>query len=72
MTGSQGEAARFTSVYNEYRQSQDVTKRRMYLETMEEILRNVNKIVIDNKGGSGVVPYLPLPEIQKRQQGAGQ
>jgi membrane protease subunit HflK len=69
---SQGEAARFTSVYNEYRQSQDVTKRRMYLETMEEILRNVNKIVIDNKGGSGVVPYLPLPEIQKRQQGAGQ
>ncbi|MEN3976337.1 FtsH protease activity modulator HflK [Emcibacter sp. SYSU 3D8] len=62
---SQGEAARFTSVYDEYRQSSDVTKKRMYIETMEQVLRNVNKVIIDNKGG--VVPYLPLPEVQKRQ-----
>jgi membrane protease subunit HflK len=63
---SQGEAARFTSVYNEYRQAEDVTKKRMYIETMEQVLRNVNKIIVDNKGG--VVPYLPLPEVQKRHQ----
>ncbi len=62
---SQGEAARFTSVYDQYKQSADVTKKRMYIETMEQVLRNVNKIIIDNKGG--VVPYLPLPEVQKRQ-----
>ena len=62
---SQGEAARFTSVYDQYRQAADVTKKRMYIETMEQVLRNVNKIIIDNKGG--VVPYLPLPEVQKRQ-----
>jgi membrane protease subunit HflK len=63
---SQGEASRFIAVYNEYQQAQDVTRKRMYLETMEEILQNVNKVILDNKGG--VVPYLPLPEVQKRQQ----
>jgi membrane protease subunit HflK len=69
---AQGEASRFSAVYEEYRQAQDVTKRRMYLETMEEILRNVDKIIIDGKASSGVVPYLPLPEVRKRQQEAGQ
>ncbi len=63
---SQGEASRFSAVYEEYRQASDVTKKRMYIETMEEILKNVNKVIIDNKGG--VVPYLPLPEVQKRHQ----
>ena len=67
---SQGEASRFVSVYNEYRQAEDVTKRRMYLETMEDILGKVNKIIIDGDAGSGVVPYLPLPEVQKRSGGA--
>ncbi len=66
---SQGEAARFVSVYNEYRQAKDVTKKRMYLETMEEIFSKVNKIIIDSNAGSGVVPYLPLPEIKKRSGG---
>ncbi|NQW09321.1 MAG: FtsH protease activity modulator HflK [Alphaproteobacteria bacterium] len=64
---SQGDANRFVSVYNAYSQSKDVTTRRIYLETMEEVLRSVNKVIIDDNGsGSGVVPYLPLPEIQKR------
>ncbi|MGE0668222.1 MAG: FtsH protease activity modulator HflK [Sphingomonadales bacterium] len=63
---SQGEAARFISVYDQYRQASDVTRKRMYIETMEDILKNVNKVIIDNKGG--VIPYLPLPEVQKRQQ----
>ena len=51
-----------------------MTQKRIYLETMEEVLRNANKVILDGKGngGSGVVPYLPLPEIQKRQQTANQ
>jgi membrane protease subunit HflK len=67
---SQGEASRFIAVYEEYRQAEDVTKKRMYLETMEEILSKVNKVIIDGNAGSGVVPYLPLPELQKRSGGA--
>lgn len=63
---SEGEAARFLSVYNEYVQAKDVTRRRMYLETMERIMGNIDKIVIDGKAGSGVVPYLPLPELKKK------
>jgi membrane protease subunit HflK len=63
---AQGEAARFTSVYNEYRLAKDVTARRMYLETMEQILRGTNKVVVDQKAGApGVQPYLPLPELQR-------
>lgn len=71
VANAQGEAARFTSVYNEYKQAEDVTKKRMYLETMEQVLKDVNKVIIDSSAGSGVVPYLPLPEVQKR-RGAGQ
>ena len=66
---AQGEAARFLSVYSEYEQNMDVVRRRMYLETMEEVLGGIDKIIIDSaaQGGSGVVPYLPLPELQRRQ-----
>ena len=61
-----GEAARFTSVYNEYAKAKDVTRKRMYIDTMQEILNGMNKIVIDKSAsGSGVVPYLPLPELQR-------
>lgn len=64
---AQGEAQRFLSVYEAYRQAPEVTRRRMYLETMGEIFGGANKIIIDPSAeGSGVVPYLPLPEIQKR------
>jgi membrane protease subunit HflK len=63
---AQGEAARFVSVYNEYRQARDVTARRMYLETMEQVLRGTNKVIVDKQeGGGGVVPYLPLQELQR-------
>jgi membrane protease subunit HflK len=62
-----GDAQRFVAVYKEYDKARDVTTRRIYLETMEEVLRNVNKVLIDQKaGGNGVVPYLPLPELQRR------
>lgn len=62
---AQGDAQRFISVYNEYSQAKDVTKERIYIETMEEVLRNMNKVLIDkSSGGSGVVPYLPLPALR--------
>ena len=66
-----GEAQRFTLVYNEYRQAKSVTRQRIYLETMEKILADMNKVLIDSSasGGQGVVPYLPLPELTKRRQG---
>jgi len=60
-----GDAQRFVSVYQQYSLAKDVTLQRIYIETMEEVLRGVNKVLLD-KGGNGVVPYLPLPEIQKR------
>mgnify|MGYP003343063529 CR=1 FL=1 len=59
---SQGDAQRFLSVYDQYRQAKDVTQKRIYLETMEDILSKVNKVILDQKGG-GAVPYLPLPGI---------
>jgi modulator of FtsH protease HflK len=62
-----GDAQRFVAVYNEYSKAREVTTRRIYLETMEEVLRGMNKVVIDQAGGgSGVVPYLPLPELERR------
>jgi membrane protease subunit HflK len=68
---AEGEAARFISVYEAYKTAPQVTRRRMYLETMGEVLGSAQKVIIDQKGGSrgGVVPYLPLPEIQKRARG---
>jgi membrane protease subunit HflK len=70
---AQGQAARFLSVYNEYKNAKDVTRQRIYLETMEGILSKANKVIIEGgQNGSGVVPYLPLPEIQKRAPTADQ
>ncbi len=64
---AEGEASRFLAIYHEYAQAKDVTRLRMYMETMESVMEGMNKVVIDSSGGqSGVVPYLPLPEIQKR------
>ena len=68
-----GAAQRFIAIYNEYSKAQDVTKKRIYLETMEDVFRDMNKVIIDNgQGGAGVVPYLPLPEIQKRAASSGE
>jgi membrane protease subunit HflK len=62
---AQGEASRFSAVYNEYKVAKDVTKKRMYLETMEGILGGMNKIIVESRGGSqGVLPYLPLGELK--------
>jgi len=68
---AKGEAARFNSIYQEYRNAPEVTRKRMYLETLETVLGDVDKIIIDegmagsNGAGSGVVPYLPLNELRR-------
>jgi membrane protease subunit HflK len=58
-----GDASRFISVYEQYKNAKDVTRKRIYLETMEDILEDLDKIIIDNK--SNVLPYLPLKELKK-------
>jgi modulator of FtsH protease HflK len=68
---AEGEAQRFISVYEEYSKAPEVTRKRLFLETMEQVLGGSEKVIIEQGsggGGPGVVPYLPLPEIQKRQQ----
>ena len=63
---AQGVAQNFMDVYDSYKNTQDVTKRRIYLETLREVLDGPNKIILDNTGdGQGVVPYLPLNELKK-------
>jgi membrane protease subunit HflK len=64
-----GQASRFTQVYDEYVKAKDVTRVRMYLETMSELLSGADKIIIDEKAsGQGVVPFLPLNELLPRTQ----
>ena len=63
---AQGEAQRFISVYDSYKTSKDVTRERIYLETLEKTLGKIDKIIVDKNAGSGIVPYLPLPELQKK------
>lgn len=65
VNGATGEASRFGAILSEYRKAPEVTRKRMYLETMEEVLGRVDKVIIDETGGSGVVPYLPLNELRK-------
>ena len=62
---AEGEASRFLAIYNEYKNAKQVTQERMYLETMEKVLADIDKVIIDKDSGSGVVPYLPLPELKK-------
>ncbi|WP_099864678.1 FtsH protease activity modulator HflK [Pararhizobium haloflavum] len=65
---AEGESQRFVSIYNEYAAAPDVTRKRMFLETMEGVFRDSNKFIVEQNGGQGVVPYLPLPEINRRAQ----
>ena len=68
---AQGEAQRFISVYDEYAKAKDVTRQRLFLETLEQVLGRASKVIVERGTGSGVVPYLPLPEVDRRiKQGA--
>jgi membrane protease subunit HflK len=69
---AQGEAARFISVYDQFKEARDVTKKRLYLETMEDILQGMNKVIVETKGGQGVLPYLPLPALKNKTTEGGQ
>jgi membrane protease subunit HflK len=70
---AEGEAQRFVSLYEQYALAQDVTRRRIYLETMEGILANMNKVLVDGGAtASGTVPYLPLTELLNRAHGMNQ
>ena len=64
---AEGEAARFVSVYDEFAKAPEVTRKRLYIETIERVFGDVNKIIIDEsaEGGQGVVPYLPLNELNR-------
>ena len=63
---AEGEASRFLAIYKEYNNAKRVTKERMYLETMEKILADVDKVIIEKNASTGIVPYLALPEIKKK------
>ena len=70
VNNAQGEASRFLSVYNEYVKAPEVTRKRMYLETMEKVFGGMNKVILDGVssgegGGQGVVPFLPLNELNR-------
>ena len=67
-----GEAQRFSSIYEEYAKAPEITRKRLFLETMENVLRNSNKVIVEQgaSGASGVVPYLPLDQIQRRSEAA--
>lgn len=69
---AQGEAARFLSILAEYKNAPDVTRKRLYIDTMEQVLGSVDKIILDDNvakggaGGSGVVPFLPLNDLARK------
>ena len=66
---AEGEAKRFLSVYEQYAKAPDVTRKRLFLETMEGVLKDSNKVIVEQGSGQGVVPYLPLPELKQRVEG---
>ncbi len=63
---AKGQASRFTKVLDEYTKAPDVTRERLFIETMERVFSGAEKIVIDSKAGNGVVPYLPLNDFRSR------
>lgn len=65
---AQGDAAAFNKIYEQYRLSPEVTRRRLYYETMESVLGKTDKTIVES---GGVTPYLPLPEVRRRAQQAG-
>ncbi|MCK0138283.1 FtsH protease activity modulator HflK [Aliiroseovarius sp. F47248L] len=65
---AEGEAARFIAVYDEFAKAPDITRKRLYLETIEKVMRSVDKVILDDGvgGEGGVVPYLPLNELTRK------
>jgi membrane protease subunit HflK len=61
---AEGDASRFLALFKEYSESKDITRQRIYLETMRDLLKGMDKVLLDNRQGSGVVPYLPLDQLR--------
>jgi len=68
---AEGEASRFTQILEQYQNAPDVTRQRLYIEAMESVLSNTNKVLVDIKGGNNLI-YLPLDKITQQQQGSQQ
>lgn len=69
----QGEASRFDQIYESFKVAPEVTRRRLYIETLRDVLEKADKVIIDSnsEGGQGVVPYLPLNELNRNRTGSG-
>ena len=67
VNAAQGESSRFTAVQAEYAKAPDITRERLSLEAMEQVLGDVEMFLVDtpSAGGQGVVPYLPLNELRR-------
>ncbi|MEO1795775.1 MAG: FtsH protease activity modulator HflK [Pseudomonadota bacterium] len=76
VNAAEGEASRFNAVLDQYLQQPNITRQRLYLETMEQVLGRVDKIILDdtsgeNAGGQGVIPFLPLNELRRSANNSG-
>ena len=69
---SEGEANHFLQTLKEYKQGKDVISKRVYIETMEEVLSNTEKIILDSNAAKGVLPYLPLDRLRQSRGGGAQ
>ena len=65
---AKGNAAKFRNIYTQYAKAKDVTKKRMYIEAMEEILTNMDKVIVSDKVNRSMVPYLPLKQLDKEKK----
>ena len=76
VAGAEGESQRFLSVLAEYEQAEAVTRQRLFLETLESVLADSNKILLEDSAGGGVIPYLPIDQLMRNrtsgQSGLGQ
>lgn len=71
ITEATGEAKRFISILDQYKNAKEVTRERMFLETMQRVLGSTNKIILQTNGNAPVMPYLPLPELRRTQPETG-
>ena len=69
---AKGASSRFSQIYDQYKKAPDVTRQRMYLETMERLFGGTEKVIVDSTATEGVVPYLPLDQLTRRPQAAPQ
>ena len=65
VTKAKGEAEQFMEIYTQYSKAKDVTKKRMYLDMMEQVLSGMNKVIISPNLNKSMVPYLPLNNLSK-------